>query len=169
MRLDPVVRSALSVLMAGVAGLAVSACSNSTRLTDKPQWSLTGGRDTLPAAAPAPVTAPGTGPQYQGGRDPVTGRAPAWGARPDRVEQVPLPVAGAQPAPLLVPGQAPTTVVAGAPPARHNGRPIIEVRPGDSLASIAQTHRVSIGSLMFVNGLRDAYVSPGQRLALPPR
>jgi hypothetical protein len=144
------------VLAAGVAG-----CSNSTRLEGKPQWSLTGGREQLPPPAPATAQTP----QYKGGRDPVTGRAPPYSMPSDRVERVPLGEPRAAGSVAALPAGTSAALDAG----KHNGRPVIEVRPGDSLASIAREHRVAIASLMFANGLRDAYVYPGQKLVLPPR
>jgi hypothetical protein len=74
----------------------------------------------------------------------------------------------------LPPPQVPATPEPGyrAPPPRSSTGAqsrTIEVRPGQSLAMIAAEHRVSIAALMQANGLRDAYVIPGQMLTIPPR
>jgi LysM repeat protein len=174
---------ALCCLVVATAASGLTACGQTSGLA-APSWSLTGGRD----AAPPPPAALSAEPRgtYRGGRDPVSNRAQPWTARSDRVEHVPLaPLPGSTPTATpantgvtFAAGQPTTTSPAGASasaPATAaavtaiNGRPVVEVRKGDSLASIAASHKVSIANLMFANGLRDAYVAPGQKLVLPPR
>ena len=41
------------------------------------------------------------------------------------------------------------------------------VRPGDTLSTIAEQHRVSIRSIMLANGLRTDFISDGQELIIP--
>lgn len=159
--------------------VTVAGCSASGKLSG-PNWNLTGGKGAAPiperpinahppqpAGLPAPERQP---PIYRGGRDPVSGRAPTWGGPPQGFQ----PRAAQHPAtqPLQPTSQPAATPVyrpqSGAAPGGY-APPRIEVKPGQSLASIATQHRVSIASLMQVNGLRDAYVIPGQTLVIPPR
>jgi hypothetical protein len=156
-----------------IATALLAACSNATRFNDGPTWSLTGGKD----AAPPP---PGrVEPTYRGGRDPATGRAVqqqgamAPGAPAGNGQYIAPPPRPYDQAPAAQPGAVPARGVAGATYAQLGtntyARKIVTVQPGDSLASVAAAHRVSIASLMFANNLRDAYVSPGQQLVIPPR
>ncbi len=43
----------------------------------------------------------------------------------------------------------------------------IEVKPGDTLTSLAKQHRVSVAELMAVNNLQSPVLRPGQQIALP--
>jgi LysM domain len=174
------------------AALVVAGCSNSGRFAG-PSWNLTGGKDAvlLPpkqGLPPQPTSAAPDQPPppvvYRGGRDPITGRAPQWGGpQPgiERTQLAPLPEP-AQPAaspnlqPIQTrPPQAPHSLPQQTPAARPKAAEVtprggtVEVRPGQSLASIAGEHRVSIASLMSTNSLRDPYVIPGQILKLPAR
>lgn len=177
MRNDPALAGScrLPIIILAVVAAALAGCSNSTRLSDGPKWSLTGGKDAAPPPPAQPPVA------YRGGRDPVSGRAPSYGQGSfgqgnNQVASVSLPPAGEQFAPGPRPYPAPVASYEARPlqqPDRLGsntyGRRIVTVQSGDSLASIAQANRVSIASLMFANGLKDAYLSPGQQLVLPPR
>jgi hypothetical protein len=159
-----------------VAGLTAAGCSNGSRFAG-PSWNLTGGKETLPVPS-QPVYAPPVKPSamaprepqpavvYRGGRDPLTGRAPAWRGSQQTVEQVPLRASGE---PHSVPMPDPRAPAAQTPLARPARPGTVEVRPGQTLAIIASEHRVSIASLMTANQLRDPYVIPGQTLIVPPR
>lgn len=167
MRFPGLYRSALAPLPLVVAAALLPGCSNATRFNDGPTWSLTGGKD----AAPAPP-AGRLEPSYRGGRDPVTGRAIQ---QHNGLAATPPPPANSEVRSLAPPPRPYDQAIAAQPaaPARLGtnayGRRIITVQPGDSLASVAAAHRVSIASLMFANNLRDAYVSPGQQIVIPPR
>ena len=141
----------------------VSACSGASSFPG-PSWNLTGGKDAaqLPPKTPAVALTPQPPlSSYRGGRDPVTGRAPSFGGSSQAFSLPP-----AQPP---SPGTAPTLPAASRPPAQVlNVRAAqVEVRPGQSLATIAADQRVSIASLMAANKLRDPYVIPGQVLTIP--
>lgn len=165
-------RSTIVTVSLTIAAALASGCSNATRFNDGPTWSLTGGKDAVPPPPPAK-----TEPTYRGGRDPATGRAmqhhgavaPGAPGMDGRYQASPPPrpydqALAAQPA--VAPTRGVSTAQLGT---NAYGRRIITVQPGDSLASVAAAHRVSIASLMFANNLRDAYVSPGQQLVIPPR
>jgi LysM repeat protein len=53
----------------------------------------------------------------------------------------------------------------GSPPARNNPARV-SVKPGDTLWSIAQRHRVSVKRLMALNHLADSHIQVGQALWL---
>jgi hypothetical protein len=173
-----------------VLALALSGCSSSK--LSGPSWNLTGGKGATPiperpinpnppqaAGLPAPERQP---PIYRGGRDPVSGRAPGWGTPPAGFDNRASQPQAAQPQyqgqpPAYVPGAsapgapvyAPSGGAAMPSAGSGNGPRTVDVRPGQSLASIAAENRVSIASLMQANKLRDAYVIPGQQLVIPPR
>ena len=163
-------RPLLVFVLVPLVATGLSACSNSTRMADGPAWSLTGGKN---AGVPVPVASATARP---------ANRVAGWqqpASAPHQIERIPLaPIPGEKSAEATAKSQVhaslaptPTPMPARAPATygKYAGRPLIEVHQGDSLASIAKAHNVSIASLMFANGLRDAYVAPGQRLVLPPR
>jgi hypothetical protein len=176
-----------------VLALALAGCSSSK--LSGPSWNLTGGKGATPipersinpnppqaAGLPAPERQP---PIYRGGRDPVSGRAPGWGTPPagfdNRSSQPPsAQPSSSQPYQSQPPAYNPGAVAPGAPVYSPGGAAMptaapgygprtVDVRPGQSLASIAADNRVSIASLMQANKLRDAYVIPGQQLVIPSR
>lgn len=168
-------------LAALCAALMIAGCSGGGRFAG-PSWNLTGGKGAAPlpeqpihrqpqaAGLPAPERQP---PIYRGGRDPVSGRAPGWGAPQSGFETRPLPQASPQQNQMQQPAvRQPDTRTPSSPSRGAQGAPaghLVEVRPGQSLAMIAGEHRVSIASLMQANGLRDPYIIPGQQLVIPQR
>lgn len=172
-------RRASGVVIAVATASTLAACSSGGKLGG-PSWNLTGGKGAAPIperpihANPPQAAghpAPERPPIYRGGRDPVSGRAPAWGSpqgfdtsRAPAQQPVGAPPASGNAQPSSAPLYTPPRPAAGPAGART-----IEVRPGQSLSLIAAEHRVSIASLMQANGLRDAYVIPGQTLVIPPR
>ncbi len=180
MRITPkrLARRLSAVLAVGSLSVICGACSHSTM--PGPTWNLTGGKDRTPvppkaiyAEQPRQAALPQPAPQplvtYRGGRDPVTGRAPSFGGTQPGLQPVSQPPALTQPRPIdkrsqLAPLQkAPV----GSDPVRSIPVRFVEVRPGQSLSMIASEQRVSIGSLMAANNLRDPYVIPGQTLTIP--
>jgi hypothetical protein len=176
------------VSMAAAAALFLAGCSANAKLSG-PSWNLTGGKGATPiperpinANPPQPAAVPqpnGNVPVYRGGRDPVSGRAPTWGAPPQGFATQPQqsppayvppqqPASAPQPS-YNAPAYTPPVQQPRAPVATQNGARTVEVRPGQSLAIIASEQRVSIAALMQANNLRDAYVIPGQTLVIPPR
>ena len=159
-------RRAFFVAVCAATGLG--ACSSGSTFPG-PSWNLTGGKDTAQPKPIAPLDARETSrppdptkpaATYRGGRDPVTGRAPPWGGTSQAVALPP-----AQLAPVgqsLPPPQAAAPAHAPAPRASQ-----VEVKPGQSLSTIAAEQRVSIAALMTANRLRDPYVIPGQVLIVP--
>jgi LysM domain len=182
-----------SGLVLTTAALLVAGCSNAGRFPG-PSWNLTGGQGSVPVPAKSvysgtterssvPTGPPPPPVVYRGGRDPITGRAPAWGSTPHGIEKVPLaPTQDQRSAPASAPNYSPGAQPAYNPP--HPMQPAtavqalpaaparpgtIEVRPGQTLTMIAAEQRVSIASLMSANRLRDPYLIAGQTLVLPPR
>ncbi len=78
------------------------------------------------------------------------------------------PAASARPAPY-VPTREPASsrAVAPAPIATTEKGEAIEIKPGDTLYGIAKQNKVSLSSLMQVNGLSSPALKPGQTLYLP--
>jgi LysM repeat protein len=153
--------SALLVL----SSLGVGACSKPD--VDGPTWSLTGSRAVAPPTPVEPVRQP---PVYRGGRDPATGLAIGEAARPNLPAEI-TPLGAVKPSAGKVQaiGVATSPSLSQVPTKTADGRAIVQVRPGDTLTSIAATHRVSIAGLMFANNLRNPTVEPGMHLVLPPR
>ena len=140
------------------SSLLVSACASGGTFPG-PSWNLTGAKDAaqMPPKAIVPAHSQPVPPvTYRGGRNPVSGRALAFGSSPHAYALPP-----AQPPSAA---QALPSVQAPAPAVRASQ---VEVRPGQSLATIASEQRVSIASLMAANKLRDPYVIPGQVLTIP--
>lgn len=157
----------VAALVTGLAcALVAAGCSNKSM--PGPSWNLTGHGDLArrppepvyaepprAAALPPPATAQPSA-TYRGGRDPVTGRAPAYHGTEPVVSQ-PQPRGSA-------PAAAPRPPSVAAANSRVRS---VEVRPGQTLSMIANDNRVSIASLMAANNLRDPYLIPGQVLVIP--
>jgi LysM repeat protein len=146
--------------------LSLAGCANP--YADGPAWSLMGSR-AVPIAHPEPVSS-----QTSVGQDAATsqGLATQEPRAPHlRTEVTPL-------APPMIPSSARnrsataggvTNVVHAAPTKTADGRTVVSVQTGDTLSSIAATHRVSVAGLMFANNMRNPAVQPGMKLVLPPR
>jgi len=92
--------------------------------------------------------------QYRGGRDPVSGMAPALDGQ--------LPAAPPPPAGQRRASPAKASARASSEPGRT-----VEVMPGDTLTSIAARHKTSVAALKQANQLTSDRIVPGQRLVLP--
>lgn len=167
----------LPVISAAFVATALTACSSTpSRFQSGRSYGLTGGTETMrqmppdslysggPAAAPSAHSARGDDPHanavYRGGRDPVTGKAPApaWGgAQP---QSAPQPYAPAQPR---------ADIGRGAVRPQVAGHTVVEVGEGDTLYGLSTKYRVSMNSIMTANGLNDPTLIPGQKVVIPAR
>ena len=137
----------LSALLLCVA--AAGCARNENYFGDRAASQLSG---PAPAIAKQPSPAQTSEPfgTYRGGRDPRTGLATTPSANAPALPVSNHPAAASGIAALPTPQRAGT----------------ITVMEGDTLYGLAQKHRVSISSLMAVNGLSQAAVYPGQTLRL---
>ena len=91
----------------------------------------------------------------------IVPRAPTTllAARTDR------PVPHAESRPIVPAGEA----LANAPEASPSGDTMLvyEVKPGDTLASIARLFRTTVASLRLSNGIKGSTIRPGDRLTIP--
>ncbi len=108
-------------------------------------------------ARPVPAD-PYKGVRYKGGRDPVTGAAPAL----DGSMPAPQPSPSARKAAALM---APARAVA--PAATTAGS--IQVQPGDTLFGLARKHGVTVAALKQANALQSDTLVTGQTLVVPAR
>ena len=126
------------------AALAVGACSGSDRFPG-PSWNLTGGKTATPlpprpiyAEPPRQAALPPSLPHeqptlaYRDGRDPITGRAPTFGAPPVGLQQQQPAAVPETRMPSLQP--APASRPPPLPQSQQSSMPTVEVRPGQSLA-----------------------------------
>lgn len=154
-----------ALLFAGAAGgCASNQPANSRGLTGsitKPA-TMAARDDEDESARPVPAD-PYKGVQYKGGRDPVTGVAP------DLDGQMPPP-ADAKPARKTA---ARTNVAiktsAGAANTATASGLRVQVQAGDTLASLARKHNVTVAALMQVNGLASPKIVVAQTLVIPAK
>ena len=151
----------------GIAALLLAAggCS-SNQGYPRDQVRLTGSIDRQAAAnddvEPArPVPAdPYKNVRYKGGRDPVTGVAPALdGSLPQ-----------AQPSPAARKASAIMTPAAAVPAGASSATTgKIQVLTGDTLFGLARRHGVTVAALKAANGLQSDTLVNGQTLVVPAR
>ena len=110
--------------------------------------------DDVEPARPVPPD-PYKGVRYKGGRDPVTGAAPALdGSMPQ-----PQPSPAARKAAAIM---SPTKVTMA--PAAKDGS--ISVQPGDTLFGLARKHGVTVSALKKANALQSDTLVTGQTLVV---
>lgn len=152
----------VGLLLSGAAsGCASNQAANSRGLTgsiDRSASTAARAEDEEEPMRPTPPD-PYKGVQYRGGRDPVTGVAP------DLDGQLPPPPVVAAPSRKKT-ARASDAFVA-TPVAASGLR--VQVQAGDTLASIARKHQVSVAALMQINGLSTPKIVVAQTLIIPAK
>lgn len=103
--------------------------------------------------------------QHVAAQPPAAYPPPAPTYAPPPAAYAPVPPQVYAPAPP--PAASPSVATAPAAVRVVNGQRIVDVRPGDTLFSIAKQHRVSMSGLMQANRLASVKLMPGQQLVLP--